>query len=122
MSRQILKEKAQEQREAFTSSSSIRREEDSKMRTKRESPKRIPKEAPARKKSVNCRRSNEARKKMSNSKDTSSRGSTSCNKSRPRDKEESGAEEHLRDRQEDPDHEHGEIEIVAERVVRVQGD
>ena len=51
---------------------------------------------------------------MSNSRDTSSKGSTSCNRSRPRDKEESGAEEHLRDRREDPDQEQGEIEIVAE--------
>ena len=85
-----------------------------KKRTKRESPKRVPKEAPARREPVNSRRSNEAWKKTANSRDTSNRGSTGCDRSKPRGKEESVAEELLRDRREDLDREQVEIEIVAD--------
>ena len=98
-----FKRKSQEQREAFQSSSSVRRKEDAKRRTKRESPKRAPKEASTRREPVNLRRIREARKKTPNNKDTSTKVSTSYNRSRPKDKEEAGTEEHLGDQREDLD-------------------
>ena len=64
---------------------------------------------------MNSRRISEAQKKTPNYKDTSSKVSTSCNRSRPRNKEEAGTEEHLGGRGEDLDQEQGEIEIVAEK-------
>ena len=67
-----------------------------------------------RRESANSRSSTKARKKAANSRDTSNRGSTGCDRSKPRGKEESVAEELLRDRREDLDREQVEIEIVAD--------
>ena len=53
-------------------------------------------------------------RRTANSRDTSNRGSTGCDRSKPRGKEESVAEELLRDRREDLDREQVEIEIVAD--------
>ena len=81
------KRKAQEQHKAFTSSNKSTRDKDMKKMTKRESPRKTPKEAPVRRESTNSRRSTEARRKASNIRDTSNRGSTGYNRSKPRGKE-----------------------------------
>ena len=58
-----------------------------------------------RRESTNSRRSTEARRKASNSRDTSNRGSTGYNRGKPRGKEVSVAEELPRDKPEDKDQE-----------------
>ena len=78
-----FKRKAVEQRESLQPSSSVKREEDSKKRTKREAPKEIPKGASARKELVKSRKINKTRKKTPNS-----RNPNVSRKGKPQGKEE----------------------------------
>ena len=86
-----------------------------KKRTKKESPKRAPKEASTRKEPVNSRRISEARKRTPNNKDTSSKVPTSYSRSRPKDKEEAGAGEQIGGQRVDTAQDQGEILIVGEK-------
>ena len=67
-----------------------------------------------RRESANSRRSNEARKKTANSRDTSNRASIGYNRSKHRGKEESVAEELQRNKPEDTDQDQGVVEVIAD--------